>query len=52
VQIDVPETNAEGLRMVREVGFTESFGCARMYRGPAPEVPVGQVYGVTSFEFG
>jgi GNAT superfamily N-acetyltransferase len=52
VQVDVPEPNTHAVRMMQSLGFTESFGCARMYRGPAPDVPVGQVYGVTSFEFG
>ena len=52
LQVDVPEPNTDAVRMMQSLGFTESFGCARMYRGPAPDVPVGQVYGVTSFEFG
>jgi hypothetical protein len=32
--------------------MSESFGCARMYFGAAPELPVGNIFGVTSFEFG
>ena len=51
LQVDVPEPNSSGVRMLQSLGFTESFGCARMYRGAEPKVPVDQVYGVTSFEF-
>jgi hypothetical protein len=28
------------------------FGCARMYCGADPKLPVQSIYGVTSFEFG
>jgi GNAT superfamily N-acetyltransferase len=52
VQLDVPEPNAAGLALVAARGMSESFGCARMYHGPDPGLPVGHVYGVTSFEFG
>lgn len=52
VQIDVPEPNAAALAMVRGLGLTESFGCARMYHGPFPLVDVTRVVGVTSLEFG
>ena len=52
VQIDVPEPNAAGLDIVARLGMTESFGCARMYHGPDPRLPVDRLYGVTSFEFG
>lgn len=52
VQIDVPEPNQTGLELVASLGWTESFGCARMYLGPDPNLPLGSIYGVTSFEFG
>ena len=52
VQLDVPEVNAEALSIARSFGLTESFGCARMYLGPVPDVEVAATYGVTSFEFG
>ena len=52
VQIDVPEPNEAGLAIVDRLGMTESFGCARMYHGPDPQLPVDRIYGVTSFEFG
>jgi GNAT superfamily N-acetyltransferase len=52
VQLDVPEPNQAGLAIASEFGMSESFGCARMYFGAAPELPVGNIFGVTSFEFG
>jgi hypothetical protein len=33
-------------------GLTEVFGCARMYHGAAPDLPIKRIFGVTSFEFG
>lgn len=52
VQLDVPEPNEVGLALAARFGLKESFGCARMYHGPAPELDVGGLFGVTSFEFG
>jgi hypothetical protein len=52
VQLDVPEPNGAGLALVASLGFTESFGCARMYLGPDPGLPTERIYGVTSFELG
>lgn len=52
VQLDVPEPNEAGLALAESFRMTESFGCARMYHGPIPEVPLHRMYGVTSFEFG
>lgn len=52
VQLDVPEPNAAGLQIALDLGMTESFGCARMYHGADPHLPVDRIFGVTSFEFG
>ena len=52
VQLDVPEPNAAGLRLAQSFGLSEAFGCARMYHGPAPDLKLHQIFGVTSFEFG
>lgn len=52
VQIDVPEVNLAGVELVHARGLVESFGCARMYHGPDPALPVDRIFGVTSFEFG
>jgi len=52
VQLDVPEPNAQALAIAERHGLRESFGCARMYLGPDPLLPVERIFGVTSFEFG
>ena len=52
VQLDVPEPNQAGVALAQRFGLSESFGCARMYHGPDPQLPVGRIFGVTSFEFG
>ena len=52
VQLDVPEPNEAGLRLAGAFGLKEVFGCARMYHGPAPKLPLANIFGVTSFEFG
>lgn len=50
--LDVPEPNVDAVVMARGLGLTPVFETARMYRGPAPEVDLGKVFGVTSFELG
>jgi GNAT superfamily N-acetyltransferase len=52
VQLDVPEPNEAGTRLAVKFGLREVFGCARMYHGPTPDLPIGRIFGVTSFEFG
>ncbi|AMN43856.1 GNAT family N-acetyltransferase [Rhodoplanes sp. Z2-YC6860] len=52
VQLDVPEPNQTGMRLAQQFGLKEVFGCARMYCGADPKLPVQGIYGVTSFEFG
>lgn len=52
VQLDVPEPNTAGTKLAERFGLAPVFGCARMYCGPAPALPVDRIYGVTSFEFG
>ena len=52
VFIDVPQANAEAIAMVQRRGMTPMFETARMYRGGAPAVDVGRVFGVTSLELG
>jgi len=52
VQIDVPEPNEAGLRIAADFDLAMAFGCARLYLGPDPELPVERIFGVTSFEFG
>lgn len=52
VQIDIPEPNQAGLALAAKYGLQESFGCARMYLGSRPNLPLEQIFGLTSFEFG
>ncbi len=52
VFLDVPEPNADAVAMATEAGMAPAFETARMFAGPAPDVPLGQVYGITSFELG
>jgi GNAT superfamily N-acetyltransferase len=52
VQLDVPEPNGAGTRLAERFGLRQVFGCARMYRGAAPNLPLDRIFGVTSFEFG
>lgn len=50
--IDPPEPNAAAVALARRHGLAPVFETARMYRGPAPALPIRQIYGITSFELG
>lgn len=50
--IDVPERNAAATALVESLGMTPGFACARMWRGPAPDVPYDRIWGSTTFELG
>ena len=50
--IDVPGPNTAAVEMMRRLGFTPAFETARMYLGPAPSLPLEQVFGVTTLELG
>jgi hypothetical protein len=52
IQIDIPEPNDTGLALARAWGLNECFGCARLYLGRDPTLPIQRIFGVTSFEFG
>jgi GNAT superfamily N-acetyltransferase len=52
VQLDVPEPNTAGARLAEQFGLKQVFGCAHLYSGPNPNLPVENIFGVTSFEFG
>jgi hypothetical protein len=38
--------------MAQEAGMAPVFETARMYAGPVPDLPLAQIYGITSFELG
>jgi hypothetical protein len=50
--LDIPESNPAALALAERHGMQEVFGCARMYLGPAPELPWQQMFGITTFELG
>jgi ribosomal protein S18 acetylase RimI-like enzyme len=52
VYIDVPENNKAAVALARKQGLRGTFGTARMYLGPMPDVADERIYGVTTFELG
>jgi predicted N-acetyltransferase YhbS len=52
VMIDVPEPNAAARTLAEAAGLLPVFETARMYRGPAPDLPLDRIFGLTSFELG
>lgn len=50
--IDIPAPNAEGTALAERLGFTPGFVTTRMYRGPAPHLPLERIFGVTTLELG
>ena len=52
VFVDAPEPNAVAAALARRHGLLPTFETARMYRGPAPALPLDRIYGITSLELG
>ena len=52
IALDTPEPNAEAVALAGRYGLAPVFETARMYRGPAPELPLSRLFGVTTFELG
>jgi ribosomal protein S18 acetylase RimI-like enzyme len=52
VFLDLPEPNLDAIALATQAGMTPAFETARMYAGPAPDLPIGRIYGITSFELG
>jgi hypothetical protein len=52
VFLDVPEPNMAARRLAERHGLTPVFETARMYRGPAPTLPLDRIFGITTFELG
>ncbi|WP_420406061.1 GNAT family N-acetyltransferase [Nisaea sp.] len=50
--LDVPEPNAKAVALAEGLGLSPVFETARMYRGPAPDIDLSRIFGVTSFELG
>jgi hypothetical protein len=50
--LDIPEVNPQAVELVQRHNMKVVFETARMYRGMSPELPLGNIYGVTTFELG
>jgi len=50
--IDIPEPNAAALGLARARGLSPAFETARMYLGIAPDLPLGEIFGITTLELG
>jgi GNAT superfamily N-acetyltransferase len=47
--LDVPEPNAGGLVLARDLRMAEILRTARMFTGTAPDIPLDKVFGTTGF---
>lgn len=52
IMLDVPEPNAAALALAENHGLSPVFETARMYKGPAPDLPLECTFGITTFELG
>jgi len=50
--LDIPVCNQAAVQLVEGRGMHKVFETARIYRGSPPELPLGSIYGITSFELG
>ena len=50
--LDTPEPNTAAVALAKSHGMTPAFETSRIYRGPAPNLPLDRIFGVTSFELG
>lgn len=44
--------NVKAVALAERHGLTPGFETARMYRGPAPDLPLDKTFGITTFELG
>ncbi len=52
VFLDLPEPNQAAIQLATRYGLSPMFETARMYRGPKPDLPLSQTYGISTFELG
>jgi hypothetical protein len=50
--LDCPEPNRAATNLAARYRLSPVFETARMYRGDAPALPLGRIYGITTFELG
>jgi len=52
VILDTPEPNAAALLLAEKYELSPEFETFRMYRGAVPDLPLDQIFGITTFELG
>ncbi len=52
IYLDVPQTNVAAVMLAERHGMQKVFETARMYTRQPPAVPIGGIFGVTTFELG
>ncbi|WP_314241603.1 GNAT family N-acetyltransferase [Streptomyces kutzneri] len=52
VSLDVPDANPAAGALFERLGLDPAFETARMYTGPAPDLALTELFGVTSLELG
>ncbi|MBD8889967.1 GNAT family N-acetyltransferase [Roseibium litorale] len=52
VYLDIPEPNQHAQDLAQRYDLSAEFETARMYKGPAPSLPLDRTYGITTFELG
>lgn len=52
VILDTPEPNVAALLLAEKYELSPEFETFRMYRGQAPDLPLDQIFGITTFELG
>ena len=52
VFLDVPEPHRAAVRLAEGLGLKPVFETARMYTGPAPDIAIDRIFGITTFELG
>jgi len=50
--LDVPEPNKAAIELAQKSGMTPVFETARMYTKSFPSLPLGKIFGITTFELG
>ena len=52
VSLDTPEDNKAAVQLAEAAGLSPVFETARMYRGEPPDLPLQEIFGITTFELG
>lgn len=52
VFLEIPEPNQKSIGLVKQLGLSEMWETFRIYRGPAPNLPLDRIYAVTCLQLG